>query len=286
MTNWPAFRCEISGKWVLAGEHAVLRGATAVALPHPSAKLSLDFQPGSSESDLMIDPASARGILKDLLQVALEKAPGKIVLPPGTLTVESTIPLGSGLGSSAALCVAFTRWLSDKLGLKESDHFEFAKQLENRFHGKSSGMDVAATCAGEPISFSMEKGANPIGVRKIPRFTFHDTGDRARTSDCIKAVEKFRSENTGEAARIDRQMVSAGREAIEGLIRFDRGKTEDGLQLVASAMKEAQGCFDRWGLMPESGLRLQAELLEQGALATKLTGAGGGGFIVALWGDV
>ena len=184
MTSWSPFKCEIPGKWVLAGEHAVLRGATAVAMPHPSAKLSLEFSPGepdAKEGDLKILPASARGILKDLLQVALEKVVTQYGSPQGTLTIESTIPFGSGLGSSAALCVAYTRWLSEKLGLKEKDHFEFARQLENRFHGKSSGMDVAATCTGEPISFSMEKGAHPIGVRQIPRFTFHDTGDRART---------------------------------------------------------------------------------------------------------
>ncbi len=52
----------------------------------------------------------------------------------GTLLLESSIPVGAGMGASAALCVALTRWLGYlKLRQEESEYYEFARNLENLF---------------------------------------------------------------------------------------------------------------------------------------------------------
>lgn len=282
--NLRAFRCRIPGKWVLTGEHSVLRGATAVAMPHPDAYLDLAFEP-STHNDLEIEPPRARTVIVEMLQSIAKQVPD-FDWPRGRLHIESTIPVGAGLGSSAALCVAMTRWLSQSLKLPDAQFLEFARKLENRFHGKSSGMDIAATSSGEPIAFSMSAGAEPLSVAKLPRFTFHDTGDRARTADCIARVEKFRQENPGEASVTDQLMSQAGQKGIEGLRRFSSGEAHDvkeGLKLVAQAMTDAQACFEKWRLVPASAQALIEKLMRQGALATKLTGAGGGGFVVALW---
>jgi mevalonate kinase len=142
-------------------------------------------------------------------------------------------------------------------------------------------MDVATVLAGEPISFSMEKGARPLGIRRLPKFTFHDTGLRARTSECVLKVEKFREENPIVSLKTDERMSLAARNAMEGLALFDRG--EGGLGLLSDAMKRAQECFYEWQLVPGEARRMEDELVRQGALAAKLTGAGGGGFVVALW---
>jgi mevalonate kinase len=50
-------------------------------------------------------------------------------------------------------------------------------------------------------------------------------------------------------------------------------------------MAWSQECFEGWGLLPPEAKALARELKAQGALATKLTGAGSGGMIVALWAE-
>jgi mevalonate kinase len=150
-------------------------------------------------------------------------------------------------------------------------------------------MDVAAIVAGEPISFNMkgtmkgDAGASPLGVQKLPRFTFHDTGLRAKTSECVAKVEKLRDKDPVLATKLDEQMSAASKLAREGLVRYNAHPSREALDMIASAMRHAQECFYSWQLIPPQAQKLQDELVAQGALATKITGAGDGGMIVALW---
>jgi mevalonate kinase len=290
---WPSFHVKIPGKWVLAGEHSVLRGAQAVALPHPDFSLELSFQPqvwsqpwAQEEEFLKIVPESAAPLIVDILKTIREQTPsrgsGGFPWPRGSLLMESTIPVGAGLGSSAALCVALTRWVSGPLGLAEHELFDFARKLEDRFHGRSSGMDVAAASMGQPIAFTMQGGGRALKVTQLPRFTFHDTGLRSRTNDCVARVNAFRDSAPAAGDRWDRQMGEASELSIAGLEAFQRSP-EEGLPLLTKAMGLARACFEQWGLVPPEVRALEERLLAQGALAVKLTGAGGGGFVVALW---
>jgi mevalonate kinase len=183
--------------------------------------------------------------------------------------------------------VAISRWLAGVLSIRDSKGvFEFATKLEHRFHGRSSGMDVAVINADEAISFSL-KGASPLGIKNLPRFTFHDTELRARTSDCVLRVGKLRERDPQQAMRLDEAMGAASRLAMEGLIRFDHAvgteQGAEGLALVARAMREAQECYYSWELVPDEAREIEKRLLAEGALAVKMTGAGGGGMLVALW---
>jgi mevalonate kinase len=283
---WSQFKTRVPGKWVLAGEHSVLRGATAVALPHPGIGLTLSFDPLASGESLQIQPNSAEALMVELLNVikdAWESEGRSFPQPIGKLQIESTIPVGAGLGSSAALCVALTRWMASPLTIPESRLTEFATRLEHRFHGISSGMDVAVVAAGEPISFGMDRGIKSIGVKKLPKFTFHDTGLRSCTRDCVLRVEKFREEIPSLGVLVDEAMSTASRSAMEGLIRYDSGDLDGGLNLIRKAMEQARECFYSWELVPGDAQRMEEQLLNQGALAVKMTGAGGGGMLVALW---
>ncbi len=288
---WQEFRTRVPGKFVLAGEHAVLRGATAVALPHPEFALELSFKP-AREGRLEVEPSHAEPVIRDLLDMIRDRSEQldqSFPSPAGRLRLESSIPAGAGLGSSAALCVAITRWMREPLRLPEEDLFEFARSLEDRFHGRSSGMDIAAVLAGQPISYTRERGATPLGVRKLPRFTFHDLKKRAKTSDCIIRVEDLQERNPLLAMKTDERMSGASRAVMEGLVQYDRAADPEArrsaLAILTQGIKQANECYYVWELMPGEGRRQEEELLRQGALATKLTGAGMGGFLVALWPD-
>lgn len=279
-----AFRVRVPGKWVLAGEHSVLRGGTAVALPHPEFGLTLEFIPGGR--GLAIVPVSATGVIAELLgSIRDEWERTDRVFPSfdGTLQIASTIPIGAGLGSSAALCVAVTRWLSEPLRIPAEEILDFATRLEHRFHGRSSGMDIAVIASGAPVSFVMGGGPRPLGIRNLPNFTFHDTGLRSRTSDCVAKVEELRATDPARALRIDEAMGAASRLAMEGLVRFDSGDSPGGLEILIQSLRQSQECFFSWGLVPPEAQELERKLRNEGALAVKLTGAGGGGICVALW---
>jgi mevalonate kinase len=284
--RWSKFQTEASAKWVLSGEHSVLRGVTAVALPHPEFRLKFSFTPSNSNGKLRVLPESATSVVLDLLQSIGDEWNEKDLSfhsPEGEVVIESTIPIGAGLGSSAALSVSMTRWLAEPLSIATGDQFEFAKKLEHRFHGRSSGMDVAAVISAQPISFVMNKGHQLLGVKKLPKFTFHDTGDRARTSDCVMKVRTLHEESPTLGMQLDEQMAQASRLAMEGLILYDAGQTDKGTALIAEGMKLGQDCFRSWGLIPTTARHLEEDLLAQGAKAVKITGSGGGGMVVALW---
>ena len=290
---WGNFCETIPGKWVLAGEHAVLRGSMAVALPHPQFSLTLTFQPQvwsqpwATEGEfLKVVPETAGPLVHEVIQNLRDEwaARGReFPLPRGTLLIESSIPLGAGLGSSAALCVALTRWLASTLQIPESEHFEFARRLEDRFHGRSSGMDVAVASAGKPISFFMSSGPQALDLARLPRFTFHDTGLRSRTSECVARVISIGESDPDRARSLDLRMGEASRLALEGLLQFSAQADRSALEPLIQSMGLARSCFRDWGLVPQEVLALEEALLKQGALAVKLTGAGRGGFVVALW---
>jgi len=285
---WPAFQTRASGKWVLAGEHSVLRGASAIALPHPEYGLSLSFDPTGSDTQFQVKPSNATGVIQGLLLGVLG---ADAQLPQGILEIQSSIPIGAGLGSSAALCVAVSRWLAGSLRFAESEILSFATRLEHRFHGKSSGMDIAVIAMDQPVLFSMQKGPTTLNVKKTPRFTFHDTGIRAQTRACIQKVEEYVRNHPAEGLRRDEEMGDASRIAMDGLILYSAGNNAGsseqirGLQLIQKSMRQAQECFYSWGLVPPEAQQLEALLLSQGALAVKMTGAGGGGMMVSLWED-
>jgi mevalonate kinase len=247
--------------------------------------LSFDSQ-FHAASEFSVEPAEAQPLIKDLLLSIAEDWESEghsFRYPKGRLTIESTIPIGAGLGSSAALCVALTQWLAEPLSISADRVTEFATRLEHRFHGRSSGMDVAVIASREPISFVMGRGPKTIGVKKLPLFTFHDTGLRCRTSECVVRVEKFREDFPTLGMEVDEAMSAASRIAMEGLVLYDSGQTDRGIAQVQKAIMQARECFYAWELVPGEAKGLEDSLLKQGALAVKLTGAGGGGMVVALW---
>jgi mevalonate kinase len=293
--SWLAFETSVPGKWVLTGEHAVLRGSTAVALPHPEYLLKLSFKPSdqpsarpSNRPAFQVIPSSLEPVVVSILQSL------NVEQPVGTLEISGNIPMGAGMGSSAALCVALTRWLAPKLSLSPFRERDFATELEHHFHGKSSGMDVATVMSTSPIAFSMKKGPVALNVSRLPRFTFHDTGLRASTRECVLKVQLFVDAKPTLAARFDDQMSRASVSVVEALGAYDRAVAESlqppfsmkelAATQIARAMNDAHQCFVEWGLVPEQAMKLRDELIAQGALGAKLTGAGGGGFVVAIWG--
>ena len=279
LNNESGFKTKAPGKWILSGEHTVLRGGTAIAIPHADFYLTLQFKPEKSNS-LKVEPQDIEKTVYSSLDCAREYLSSKGITyeaPKGVLKIESTIPLGAGLGSSAAFCVALARFILSQISVqtKLPSEIELAQVLEHQFHGKSSGLDVAVVSIEKPIQFSMQNGAQLLNVSNFPRFEFIDTGLRSSTRDCVLKVEQKRKSNEALARQWDEQMQLATIEITQGLESQNKG-------LVAQGMRRSFQIFDEWGLVPTKVHEMSKQIETNGSLACRLTGAGNGGFLVAL----
>lgn len=280
--NSKAFVTHTNGKWILVGEHAVLRGAPALVFPLKSRQLELQFTPRPQSLSLQLE--GERGAeFEPLFWAVLERACDLMKLPKSTLTGElrlkSALPIGAGLGASAAFCVAMTRWFHSQGLLQTADLYEFARTLENLFHGESSGVDIAVAMSGEPLHFEREGEKFSLEPKWTPCLTISFCGQRGITADAVRRVKALFETDPLRARQIDQRMFEASNLCEKALLM----EPSQGLSELAKGMEMASSCFRDWGLS-EGALDEHMHLLrELGALAVKPTGSGGGGYALALW---
>ena len=268
------------GKWILAGEHAVLRGGRALAFPLLSRCLKLTFEPADGLDVTFTGPHGEEfkllfaGVLDSALTRLKRSHP-----PRGRFVIDSSLPVGTGLGASAALCGSVARWCGAMGWLAEAEHYEFARGLEDLFHGESSGLDVAVSLGARGVRFTRGQPFETVSPNWWPRLYLSYSGQRGITSECVNKVKSLFLTDPGRAAEIDRQM---GR-AVE---LVDRAlSNQNGFEGFAEGIRLARGCFEEWNLCPPDVARHLDELTAAGAVAVKPTGSGGGGFVLSLWAE-
>jgi mevalonate kinase len=142
------------GKVILFGEHAVVYGRPAIAVPVSQVRAEAVVQSSREEGirliapDINIDTTLADAAEDDPLAAAfrqVKKATGLARLPNMTVTVGSQIPVASGLGSGAAISAAIIRAVANFLGLSHLATNEWVSALtyevERIHHGTPSGID-------------------------------------------------------------------------------------------------------------------------------------------------
>lgn len=267
------------GKVILAGEHGVVRGGEALVMPLRSRRLTLSWEP-SPDGKYHVSSA-IEGVesgkagpfaapFRDALNRALDLSGFATPHKGYRVRIESNIPIQAGLGSSAALSVAVVRFLAAE-GAQLPQPFALAIEIENLFHGNSSGLDVACVLSDVPIRYSRSNPPEDLPMAWKPRFYLQDTGKRASTKDCVAKVSAANRKD------IDERMGQAVSKARSALLSEQSDRMND----LAKAITLAATCFDDWGLgsHAESVEKLKA----RGALAVKPTGSGGGGFLLSLW---
>jgi mevalonate kinase len=263
------------GKVILLGEHTVVFGHPAVVAGLPIG-VRARVRPGAGH--LRAPAWNLAAHLGDGTPVT--EAVGRIFAllgaEPDALDVEleSDLPAGAGLGSSAAMAVAVARAVGARTGATETDLEVAVAASEAVFHGNPSGVDAAAALRGGIGVFRRDEGWRAAPVRQKLKLCIGLSGRSRRTADLVDGV-----------AHLARR-TPAARKVLDLLGEISL----DGVQALAVGDIDSLGrLFDlAHGLL--AGLRLSTPELEQlvqgaravGAIGAKLTGAGGGGAVIAL----
>ena len=272
-----------SGKWILTGEHAVLRGHPALLFPLKNFFITLNYEADAGLNRLIIDSKHDE-IQRFLTHAFAQLPPHQLSRPSGLLSIRSRLPHGCGLGASAALCVAVTRWFIHENWLESTELFSFARTLENYFHGESSGADIAVAASETPMLYQCtpKPSSSPLSLNWIPCFYLSYAGGQAKTMDCIKKVKQHSQHHPNQAHLIDAQMAQSTALALSALTGPLSDSKKSFYQLV-EAIELAHNCFDQWGLLQTAHEKHIEALKKRGAIACKPTGSGGGGYIISLW---
>lgn len=279
------FQTTTYGKWILTGEHAVIRGYAALVFPIMDKQLTLSYR--QSSSTLQADYAGESGadmrlLFWSVLEQGMQLVDHSLQQVSGHFHIQCNIPIGVGMGASAALCVAVARWFVFQGLLIESNIYTFAKQLENLFHGKSSGVDIAGVSATNTGIYFQQDICNPLELAWQPQWCLSSCGQMGITAHCIQKVQTLWQTDADYARSLDETMHASVNMARSALVQMQANSQTN----LAQAINQAADCFHRWGLVSESLQHHMQHLREAGAIAVKPTGSGGGGYVVSLWNNL
>ncbi|AHE68180.1 mevalonate kinase family protein [Legionella oakridgensis] len=275
------FQTTTHGKWILAGEHSAIRGHSALVFPIHEKKLTLSYRQSTSELNADYEGESGADmhlLFWSVLEQGMQILGKSLNSLNGHFHLSSNIPIGVGMGASAALCVAVARWFSTQNMLTNWELHHFAKELEHMFHGQSSGLDIAGVASNTGIYFKQGLYSK-IEQKWKPRWYLSSCGQIGITSHCIHQVKHLWETNPNHAEQIDQEMLHSVSLAQQALECFQPKSQE----MLAQAINLAANCFQQWGLVSENLKQHMETLRNAGAIAVKPTGSGGGGYMISLW---
>ncbi len=277
------------GKVILFGEHSVVYGRPALAAPvnGVQARAQIEDLPKHPAGNIRLEAPQLRmgGWLHALegeerLVQAIQRALELLDARPSVallVRLDSSLPVASGLGSSAAVSVAMLRGLAAHLGLELTTErlSELALELEKLFHGTPSGIDTSVIAYGRPVYFVRGQAPLPLQPAAALHLVIADSG---RPSDTATVVAEVRQAWEAEPKRYEALFDAIGKVASQARSRIESGEGPP----LGELMDENHRLLVELGVSSETLEGLVAAARAAGAQGAKLSGAGRGGHILAL----
>lgn len=277
------------GKIILFGEHAVVYGRPAIAVPVAEVQARAVLHPAGSGAgfritapdlgqDYDLAEADPDDPLAAIVQAALQYL-GQTAAPAATLQISSTIPLGRGLGSGAAISTAVVRALAQFLHrpLAPAEVSSLVYEVEKLYHGTPSGIDNTVVAFEQPVYFIKGRPIQRMRVKHPLTLIVGDTGIVAPTHT---VVGDLRRRWQAKPERYEGYFDEVGVIVNQARVAIEEGRL--GLMAIGELMNENQELLESLGVSsPELDGLIQAAR-QAGALGAKLSGAGWGGNMIAL----
>jgi hydroxymethylglutaryl-CoA reductase len=273
-----------AGKVILLGEHAVVYGKHALALPVKAAVsaavLADQPKPVISIPDWNLEqPIAAPDETGVNAAVTLIQRELGIEAASCSLYIRSRLPRAMGLGSSAAIAVAITRAFGDAfdLGLDDARVNAIAFECEKLAHGTPSGIDNTVATYGEPMVFRNTESLqmDSVQLTEPPPIVIACSSKSGLTKEQVAGVRARRARSGEHYAAIFDEVDALTLSGADALARADY----DELGLLMNICHGLLGAIE----VSTSELENMVSIARAaGAVGAKITGSGGGGSIVAL----
>lgn len=273
-------------KIILFGEHAVVYGQPALAVPVPALTAQAEIVRGGSGLRIIaqdtgqtlpvnVDQAHVDNALT--LMAALTLKHLQRPAPDAAITVHSTIPLASGLGSGAAVSAALGRAIALALDtpLSDADLNMLVYEVERMHHGTPSGIDNTVIVYEKPVFFMRGQPLEMLTIKTPFHILIGDTGKKGLTRESVGDVRKHYEQ---DPAGVGTQFETIGEIAWAARHALESGQIDSLGELMN---RNHQLLRDLTVSSPELEALCDAAR-QAGASGAKLSGGGRGGNMIAL----
>lgn len=272
------------GKVILFGEHAVVYGRPAIAVPVSQVRAAAALMPLAGPFTIYavnlnrcypLDSAPETDPLAFAVRLVLDRL--ETDAPPAQLQVESTIPIASGMGSGAAVSVAIIRALNVYLdgNLDDAAISQLAFQVEELYHGSPSGIDNTVVTYSRPVYYVRCQPIQPFNIQTPFRLLIADTGISSPTRI---AVGDVRNAWQQQPEVYDELFDRIGQISIAARSAIEQGRVYE----LGELMTRNQALLEKINVSSPELEKLIQAAVDAGAGGAKLSGAGRGGNIIAL----
>jgi mevalonate kinase len=269
------------GKAILLGEHFVVHGSSALAV---ALDIGVEARAERSDSNII---SSVRE--NNVISAKIEDAEGFLApaafslkqflkdhsLSGVSVKITSEIPESAGLGSSAASSVSAISAVSNLFGIKLSKKklYHYSMLAEQIVHGKPSGIDAFVSINGGLV-YVRRKTKKVLPCRPFKLLVSY-SGIQRNTGQMVSKVASFKEREPKSFRNLMRAINALVPDVIAGLRKGE-------LPILAAAMNFNHEALRIVGASNEALDRMVRYAREVGFVGAKMTGAGGGGCIIAL----
>ena len=276
------------GKVILFGEHAVVYGRPAIAVPVRQVEAKVTVEPAQTEGQR---PTIRASDLDQTFRVDPENTSNPLVVATAStlrhlevgfeqdllIQIESSVPVGRGLGSSAAVSAALVRAVARYFGVELSPQevSRLTYETEVMHHGTPSGIDNTVIAYDQPIYFVRGQPVEHFDVGRPLHLVIADTGSTTPTHETVGDVRAgWQRDPATYEALFDEigEIVDAARAAI----------AEGDLVEVGRLMDENHARLRQLDVSCDKLDHLVYAARGAGAMGAKMSGGGRGGNIVAV----
>ena len=275
------------GKVILFGEHFVVYGiksilcsinkrVTVTAEKTNERKISINSEIGT----LVLDPDESITKINSPLKPFYYLA-NKALKDQNEglkIQIESEIPLGAGLGSSSACCVAGAAAIFKVFGeISKERILELAIEAEKTIYQNTSGADCTVSTYGGLMEYDKNNGFRKIEDEPNFQLVIANSNIKHSTETMVSKVKEFENKNKEkfhELSNLESKLVNDVLKLIK----------ENKIEEIGEKLNLNQKFLEEIGISNEQ-LETMIKIGQKSSYGAKITGSGGGGCIFALTND-